>query len=215
VRERLTLRRMFAIAVACSFSTSQLAGAQRQARGPDDVVRAVLRADSVGDWRSILALAHPDAIAEFRKSRLLSLAFDTTETFMMRELSQCMKDEIARSQRMQLDSIYRVSSIDALARLPADTVFARHRRWMAHLPRTFPADSLMPRKHYSYLGHVMADDSTAYGIIIERWNRLPTPDWPGRRPLIITLRRLGPDWRTMLDADFLEGGVGIAISEGC
>jgi hypothetical protein len=208
-------RHMLALAVACSFCALQLAGAQRPARGPDDVVRAVLRADSVGDWRSILALTHPAAIAEFRKSQILSLAFDTTETFMMRELSQCVKDQIARGHRMQLDSIYRVSSVDAFAKLPADTVFARHRSWLAKFPRTALEDSLVPRPRRAYLGHLMADDSTAYGIIVETWKRLPMPDWPARQPKVITIRRLGPDWRTMLDVDFLNGGGHAYGFDGC
>ena len=211
----MTRRHLFAIAVTCSLCASQLAAAQRPVRGPDDVVRAVLRADSAGDWRSILALAHPSAIAEYRKSQVLSLAFDTTESFMMREVPQCMKDQIAGSRRMHLDSIYRVSSVDELAKLPPDTVFARHRSWMAKFPRPSPEDTIMPRARLAYLGHLMADDSTAYGIILQTWNRLPTPDWPGRRPLVITLRRLGPEWRTMLDADFLQSGVGVVVTEDC
>jgi hypothetical protein len=161
----MTLHRVLSIAVACSFSALQIAGAQRSARGPDDVVRAVLRADSVGDWRSMLALAHPDAIAEFREAQVRGLSFDGSEFPGVQPLSQCMKDQIAQSRRVQLDSIYQVSSVDALAKLTADTVFARHRRWQAHFPRTPPEDTLMPRPRYAYLGHLMADDSTAYGIL--------------------------------------------------
>ena len=37
---------------------------------PEAVAAAVLRADSIHDWRLLLALTHPDALREFRHNQL-------------------------------------------------------------------------------------------------------------------------------------------------
>jgi hypothetical protein len=214
VRSPMMLRRALTLALSFSCMALQSVGGQRAAR-PDDVVRAVLQADSVNDWRALLALAHPAAIAEFRESTISGFTFDGSEFPGMPPLSQCMKDEMARSRQRKLDSIYQVPSVQALEKLPADTVFARERRWRAHFPRTSPGDTLMPRSHFTYLGHLMADDSTAYGILVETWTRRPTPDWPVRRAQTITIRKVGAEWRTMLDADLLGGRAFVDMISDC
>jgi hypothetical protein len=73
------LRRAVALAVALSSFALQAVAGQQARRGPDDVVRAVLRADSVNDWRSLLALTHPDAITMFRESTVREFTFDGSE----------------------------------------------------------------------------------------------------------------------------------------
>jgi len=115
----------------------------------------------------------------------------------------------------QLDSVYHVSSVTELGALPGDTVFARYRRWQAHFPGASPADTADSSPRRTYLGHLSPDDSTAYGIILEIWDRPPMPDWPSRRPQLITVRRVGAEWRTMLDVDFLQGGSRIEMFDDC
>jgi len=209
------LRRAVALGVALSSFALQAVVGQQARRGPDDVVRAVLRADSVNDWHSLLALTHPDAITEFRESTVREFTFDGSEFPGMPAMSQCMKDEMARSRKFRLDSIYQVASVNELAKLPADSVFARERRWRDRFPRPSPGDARMPQSRYSYLGHLTLDDSTAYGILVETWDRLPMPEWPARRPQVITIRKFGGEWRTMLDVDLLRGGAHVDVIEGC
>lgn len=40
---------------------------------PDEVARAVLRADSAGEWETVLRLAHPDALSRFRGRQVFQL----------------------------------------------------------------------------------------------------------------------------------------------
>jgi len=214
-RRLLPLRGVLTVATVLSCSALQPAGGQQPARGPDEVVRAVLRADSLNDWRSLLALAHPAAIAEFRNSVIEELTFDASEFPVMAPMNQCMKDHMARSRQSRLDSIYRVPSVDALKKLPADTLFARDRRWRDQFQRVLRTDPLASHPHYTYLGHLTADDSTAYGIVVETRDRLPMPEWPARRPQIITIRKLGAEWRTMLDIDMLRGGAHVDLISEC
>ena len=141
-------------------------------------VRALLRADSLGDWRSILRIAHPDALREFRESEVRALSSTQDDSVLMRDISQCVKEKIELANKLQLDSVYHVASATELGALPPDTVFARYRRWQARVQNVSPpdTDSSLPRRRY--LGHLSPDDSTAYGIILESWDRPPMPDWP-------------------------------------
>jgi len=89
-----------------------------------------------------------------------------------------VKEKIELANKLQLDSVYHVASATELGALPPDTVFARYRRWQARVQNVSPpdTDSSLPRRRY--LGHLSPDDSTAYGIILESWDRPPMPDWP-------------------------------------
>lgn len=48
-------------------------GLLRAQEEPGDVARSVLVADSAGDWATLLRLAHPDALREFRGFQVLQL----------------------------------------------------------------------------------------------------------------------------------------------
>jgi hypothetical protein len=201
------------LASLCCFPAHR-ARPQNATRGPDDAVRALLRADSLGDWRSILRIAHPDALREFRESEVRALSSTQDDSVLMRDISQCVKEKIELANKLQLDSVYHVASATELGALPPDTVFARYRRWQARVQNVSPpdTDSSLPRRRY--LGHLSPDDSTAYGIILESWDRPPMPDWPAR-PQLITVRRVAAEWRTMLDVDFLQGGSRVQMFDAC
>jgi len=209
------MRGALVLLVSLCFFPTYRAWPQNAVRGPDDAVRALLRADSLGDWRSILRIAHPDALREFRESEVRALSSTQDDSVLMRDISQCMKEKIELANKLQLDSVYHVASPTELGALPPDTVFARYRRWQARFPSVSPPDTDSSFPRHRYLGHLSADDSTAYGIILELWDRPPMPDWPARRPQLITVRRVGAEWRTMLDVDFLEGGSRIQTLDSC
>ena len=82
------------LASLCCFPAHR-ARPQNATRGPDDAVRALLRADSLGDWRSILRIAHPDALREFRDNEVRAISIVEDDSFPMQDISQCMKEKIA------------------------------------------------------------------------------------------------------------------------
>ena len=43
---------------------------------PEGVAQAALRADSAHDWRLLLALAHPDALFDYRHSQVMTFKED-------------------------------------------------------------------------------------------------------------------------------------------
>ena len=204
-----------AICVLASLSISAHRGACQQIefQSPDDVARAVLRADSLRDWRSLLALAHPIAIADFKRFELMRLG-DNVRSRSMLSMDSCMQAQLSRLARITLDSVYRVSSAEELAQLSPDTVFTRYHLWYARFAPTAEMDSVMARPVRSYVGHVLANDSTAYGVLLETYNRLPFPDWPAEQSHIMTFRRFGSGWRSMLDPDFAHA-TSVTMFEGC
>jgi hypothetical protein len=171
--------------------------------GVDDIAHAVLRADSTRDWRALLFLAHPTAIVEFKESQVRQLSLDRDEAFAAaaRE-SRCLQQSMAKWRRLTLDSIYHVPSSAALSQLPPDTVFVLYQRWYARRPSMADMDSLMPHAERRYVGSVQANDTTAYGILLEVWKVLPMPEWPAEQAQVMTFRRFQGAWRSMLDPDF-------------
>ncbi len=179
---------------------------QTPSRSPEEVAADVLRADSLHDWRLLLALAHPEALRNYREDQVRMLK---SEDFPgMADMAPCLR----KYHRSLLDSVFRVPTPDSLSRVAPDTVFARVQRFFARQrgPRA-PIDSLLPTR--AILGHVVADDSTVYVIFEERYARRPLPDWPERRPQVMTFRLYRGGWRTMLDPD-LGSGLGPVMFEG-
>ncbi len=194
------------ILAALAALLSRRAEGQAPYGSPEDIAAEVLRADSLHDWRLLLALAHPEALRNYREDEIRMLK---SEDFPgMAEVAPCLR----KYHRFLLDSVFRVPTTDSLSRVRPDTVFALVQRFFARQrgPRS-PMDSLLPTR--AILGHVMADDTTAYVIVEEHYARRPLPDWPARRPQIMTLRQYRGAWRTMLDPD-LGSGLGTVMFEG-
>jgi hypothetical protein len=194
-----------------------LAGQARAQDDPVDVARAVLAADSAGDWRTLLRLAHPDALRQFRSLQVLQLRLlgdtasrpgqavadsgDSTqhEDFTRRRVA---------AQRAILDTVYHVRDVDALARLAPDSVAARWLR--AARGRTDSVGAPVPRARL--VGVIPADDTLAYAVVVRSVPRAPGPlPEPLRdvtqqetRPEVMILRRTGSGWRSMLDGTLLS-----------
>jgi hypothetical protein len=185
------------------------------------VARAVLSADSSGDWATLLRLAHPDALRQFRALQVFQLRMmgDTArppgDTF---EVDSAQHRRFAERrmeyQRTVLDSIFLVHDVDALARLPADTVFARWMRAVHPSDSTRPAG---PRSSARLVGVLPANDTLTYAVVVRSIPRLPGPmpeplrdlPQPEENPEVMVLRRLGDEWRSMLTGT-LVGDAGIA-----
>lgn len=180
---------------------------------PEAAAEAVLRADSVHDWRLLLAMAHPDALEEHKRDQLRF--FTIPDMSLLPEDDPCIAKTHEAWRRMLLDSVYRVPSLDSLRNLAPDSLFARDQRFYGRGAEVrAPGDSFAPTR--AILGHVLADDSTAYVVLEYRYRGRRLPDWPSRQAEIMTLRRYQGAWRTMLDPDLGERMGGLAISpEDC
>lgn len=191
---------------------------------PAAVAREVLQADSMGDWSRLLRLAHPDALREFRALRVLQLRImgDTTRQAGDRldpELDSLQHHRFAerriRYQRTVLDSVFLVRDVDALSRLAPDSVFARWMRASRAARDTTGAET--PRSRARLVGVLRADDTLAYAVVVRTIPRLPGPlpepfrdlPQPEESPEVMVLRRVGVEWRSMLDGT-LAGEAGLA-----
>jgi hypothetical protein len=179
--------------------------ARAQASDPQAVAAELLAADSSGDWRTILRIADPAALVDFRNQQIammtLMLNPDPRLTaFMQRALDSTQTRMMAAfrdSQRARmLDSVFQVPSFDSLAALPPDSVLAR---WYRGLSRGWREDD----PHYGIVGTVQPSDSVAYVILELKWKEPPPPDGLAARRLlalqVLVLRKRDAEWRTMLD----------------
>jgi hypothetical protein len=185
------------------------AQAQNEYGTPEAAADAVLRADSVHDWRLLLAMAHPDALKQRKQEQLEFLTI--ADLPQMPYQDPCVRKQFEGWRRMLIDSVYRVPSIDSLKNLAPDTLFARDQRFYDRWARQRAGeDSFAPTK--VILGHVLANDSTAYVVLEFRYRTARPSDWPSTKAEIMTFRRYQNAWRTMLDPDLGETMGGIAMS---
>ena len=203
-----------------------LAGAtaaqQRPVAPPEDVARAVLGADSAGDWAAVLALAHPEALTRFRARQVFQLrmlgaqgwpgtdsaATDSATTDSTAEAH--WRQVRARRERFLLDSVFQVPNADSLARTSPDSVYAR---WVRGIRARSEADSTA---RYRVVGAVKASDTLAY-VVLERPLDQPLGPLPEmfrdlpretHTAVVMVMRRHGREWRSMLD------GVGESLAFG-
>ena len=204
-----------ALVVAASPNSAR---AQRQpAMSPEQVARAVVHADSTGDWITLLRLAHPEALARFRglqtfQRRMLgsgepamdslaadSLALDST-------LQARWRRARTRQVRFMLDSVFQVPDVDSLAHTSPDTVFAR---WFRGTLAMHAGDSgaAAARPPYRVIGAVRDSDTLAYVVVqrpvVQPLGPLPQMfrDFPREthQTEVMVMRRYGREWRSMLD----------------
>jgi hypothetical protein len=189
--------------------------AQRKAvPPPEDVARAVLRADSAGDWAGVLALAHPEALTRFRARQVFQLRMlgaqgwpdsDSTSSDSTASTDSAAeahwREVRARQERFMLDSVFQVPSADSLARTSPDTVYAR---WVRGIRARSGVDST---QGYHVVGAVKASDTLAY-VVMERRLEQPLGPLPEmfrdlpketHMTVVMVMRRLGREWRSMLD----------------
>ena len=139
-------RRAIPLALALLTGISGRTAAQRApVPPPEEVARAVLRADSAGDWAAVLALAHPEALTRFRARQVFQLRMlgaqgwpgsDSASTDSTAEAH--WRQVRSRQERFMLDSIFQVPDADSLARTSPDTVYAR---WVRGIRARTGADS--------------------------------------------------------------------------
>jgi hypothetical protein len=212
--------RAAATALALLAGVSVLARAQEE---PGTVARAVLAADSAGDWVTLLRLAHPDALRQFRSFQVLQLRLlgdtagaagqgaDSSDSTQHREFAE----RRVRVQHAILDSVYHVRDVETLARLAPDSVAAR---WLRASRTRSDSSGAAPVPRARYVGLVQVDDTLAYAVVVRT---VPRPAGPvpeplrdvvqqEERPEVMVLRRLASGWRSMLDGTTLSNA---AIAE--
>jgi hypothetical protein len=187
---------------------------------PERVARAVVHADSTGDWVALLRLAHPDALVRFRG----------LQTFQLRMLGSAewpVMDSLGvdslgvdstvqarwqrartRQVRFMLDSVFLVPNVDSLAHTSPDTVFAR---WFRGTRAAGAGDSAAtaPKRPppYRVIGAVRASDTLAYVVVVRPVVQPlgPIPemfrDFPREthQTEVMIMRRHGREWKSMLD----------------
>ena len=191
--------------------------AAQQARPlpPEEVARAAIRADSAGDWATLLSLMHPEALARFRSIQIFQLRMLNRTDWPGLEslatdsnLQARWQRSRERQERYLLDSIYRVPSVDSLAHTSPDSIFARYSRAM----RVDPSDSTLPPHYrppatFTVVGAVKASDTLAY-VVVDRPVEEPLGPMPDmfrdyphetREAEVMVMRRLGKEWKSMLD----------------
>jgi len=176
-------RPRFVFLAAFILGSAQAHG-QGPSRSPEEVAAAVLKSDSLHDWRMLLALAHPEALLTYRT--------DLMQRFRVEDFPG-MAD-----------------AIGCLRKYREQRYYARNR---AGAPRV-PTDTFSVLPTWTVLGHVTADDSTVYVVVERRFPRPPTPDWPERLPEIMTLRLFRGEWRSMLDPDIASGSGAVMFDAG-
>jgi hypothetical protein len=201
------------------------AAQRKTAAPPEQVARAVVHADSTGDWAALLRLAHPDALVRFRglqtfQLRMLgsaewpvmdSLAMDSLSMDSL-GLDSTIQARWQRSRtrqvRFMLDSVFLVPTVDSLAHTSPDTVFAR---WFRGTRAASASDSAAtaPKRPPAYrvIGAVRASDTLAY-VVVERPVVQPLGPMPEmfrdfpretHQTEVMIMRRHGKEWRSMLD----------------
>jgi hypothetical protein len=194
------------------------AAAQRtKVSPPEEVARAVLSADSAGDWAAVLALAHPEALTRFRDRQVFQLRMLGAQGWPGSDSASADSTAEAhwravrtRQERFMLDSIFQVPNADSLARTSPDSVYAR---WVRGIRARTGADST---GGYRVVGAVKANDTLAY-VVMERPVEQPLGPLPEmfrdlpretRMAVVMVMRRYGREWRSMLD------GVGETVAFG-
>jgi hypothetical protein len=213
-------RAALVLAMLPALAPGSAAQQKQPAATPEQVARAVVHADSTGDWVALLRLAHPDALVRFR-------CLETLQLRMLGSAESPAKDSLGmdslgvdstvqarwqrartRQVRFMLDSVFLVPNLDSLAHTSPDTVFAR---WFRGTRASRAADSAAtaPKRPppYRVVGAVRASDTLAYVVVVRPVVQPlgPIPemfrDFPREthQTEVMILRRLGRQWKSMLD----------------
>jgi hypothetical protein len=208
------------IATLLAPTANSVAQRRPAAAPPEQVARAVVQADSIGDWVALLRLAHPDALARFRglqtfQLRMLGSAeWPVNDSLGMDSLgvdstvqARWQRDR-TRQVRFMLDSVFLVPNLDSLAHTSPDTVFAR---WFRGTRTATPGDSTptAPKRlpPYQAIGAVRASDTLAYVVlvrpVVQPLGPIPEMfrDFPREthQTEVMIMRRHGREWKSMLD----------------
>jgi hypothetical protein len=222
-------RRTIPLTLAIVALVDSGAAQQRSVTPPEEVARSVLRADSAGDWATVLAHAHPEALTRFRARQVFQLrmlgaqGWPAPDSAVTDSAAEANWQELrARQERFLLDSIFRVSDADSLGRTSPDTVYARWVRGVLARKATDSAPGAPASAGYRVVGAVKASDTLAY-VVMERpldqpLGPLPQMfrDWPRETHMavIMVMRRHGREWRSMLDGLGEKPGSGFGLLEG-
>ena len=213
-------RAALVVAMLPALALGSAAQQKQPAATPEQVARAVVHADSTGDWVALLRLAHPDALVRFRglqtfQLRMLGSAeWPATDSLGVDSLGVDSTVQArwqrarTRQVRFMLDSVFLVPGVDSLAHTSPDTVFAR---WFRGTRAAGAGDSAAttPKRPppYRVIGAVRASDTLAYVVVVRPVVQPlgPMPemfrDFPREthQTEVMIMRRQGREWKSMLD----------------
>ena len=185
------------LVAALALFASPLAGQGRPS--PERLLAEAFRADSVNDWRGLLRIIHPQALADMKRSFMDQIARGTFEP--NENPDTCFARLETEFNRFMIDSVFRVRHYEAFTHLSPDTIFARARRAYT-LQRDHPIPDWIPTDR-RILGSLAANDTLAYVVVNEHLGHLSDPDEPRDRARVYTARVFEGTWR-LLDVDFLD-----------
>jgi len=213
-------RAALVVSILSALAPGSAAQQKQPATAPEQVARAVVLADSTGDWLALLRLAHPEALGRFRGLQAFQLRMlGSTEWPAMDSLGMDSlgvdstvqaRWQRARTRQLRflLDSVFLVPSVDSLAHMSPDTVFAR---WFRGTRAASAGDSAAttPKRPppYRVIGAVQASDTLAYVVVVRPVVQPlgPIPemfrDFPREthQTEVMIMRRHGREWKSMLD----------------
>ena len=217
-------RAALVLAMLPALAPDSAAQQKQPAAAPEQVARAVVHADSTGDWVALLRLAHPAALVRFRglqtfQLRMLGSAEGPAEDSLGMDslgvdslgvdstVQARWQRARTRQVRFMLDSVFLVPNVDSLAHTSPDTVFAR---WFRGTRAPSAGDSAATPKRpppFRVIGAVRASDTLAYVVVVRPVVQPlgPMPemfrDFPREthQTEVMILRRLGREWKSMLD----------------
>ena len=167
---------------------------------PTDVASALVDADTRQSVEEVLELTHPEAADLFRERQLRALRDATWDELKYRAgpRAKRLRAAVKQNRDYVLGSAYRVSSLDELRALPPMELLRRR------LAEAYRAVTPALKMHISVIGGLSLDTDTQY-VVLERRDRVAHP-----RPLrveVMTVRRDGPAWRSMVDGGLQGGGL--------
>lgn len=195
--------------IACFVALALAWGAAMPAQSPAEVVGQVFAALDSADWARAAALTHPEALKRFHAQQVREAQFEDESR------SDPSLPAEFRDHKAMYALIYKVQSADQLDAMPAPVMLSHFLR-NSHSHRaiqTIGRDSLLPAKETRrIIGTLMDGDSLAYVVFITVTRRRAGDDsLPGldpEMPHVMTLKRDGGAWKTMLDGGLVWGRSG-------
>jgi len=197
--------------IATLFLRPTRVSAQFPPGSPEAVVASALQADSVHDGWRLLGLLHPLALLDFRSGRVEALNSRYFGDFP--GIDSCVMRLQALYTQTQLDSVYRVPSLDSLARTQPESLYVRAQAYLARFSLPARPDSLRPTSQIH--GSLAVNDSLAFVLVHEHYAVRPFPRWPEDRAEVYTVRRYRGQWRALLDGELANVGAFGVMGDGC
>jgi len=168
---------LVAVLLAVAFSSVLAAEPKHTPTPAEAVVPAYMSAIRVGDWKKAGNLLHPEALAEMRQVFTALTSADPS--------GQAAKQ------------LFNLAEGETLEKLPAPEVFARF--MSALVSQTDGLKELLASTQVETLGSVA--ESAGVSHVVYRLTRTSTDQPPTPQIEVLTVKKSGADWRSMVPPD--------------